>query len=308
MNWLVFRAIGRVEWAWIAAPLIAVAGTWIIVQRAQLDIGFVRSQTEIGVLEMQPDHSRAHLSRYTALYSSLSTTYDFESSNLTTLIAPFPAEVAASSFQLLSGQGLTPVNFRRYDTVQLNGLPVSSNSTNMVHSEQMLSLDGPIQITQPTGKGEQIENRSNMALRSVCIVERIGGELEGKWIGDLLPGQSVPLSTVPLSMDKRPFVNDRAKEAQSSEREQLNLEPMFRLALDPKNIGDGETRLVGRFDEVLPGETIRPAASQVRGATLVVVHMRYAPLPPVEKDANTRQEIKTTNIELDLGDPALPEQ
>ncbi len=308
LNWLVFRTIGRVEWAWIAAPLIAIAGTWIIVQRAQLDIGFVRSQTEIGVLEMQPDHSRAHLSRYTALYSSLSTTYDFESSNRTTLIAPFPADVAASSFQLLSGQGLTPVNFRRYDTVQLNGLPVSSNSTGMVHSEQMLSLDGPIQITQPTGKGEQIENRSNMVLRSVCIVERVGAELEGKWIGKLLPGQSVPLIKVHLPADQRPFVDDRAKEAQAAKGEQLNLEPMFRLALDPKNVEDGEIRLVGRFDEVLPGETISPTASQVRGATLVVVHLRYAPLPPPKKDTNTRQEIKTTDIELDLGNPDPPEQ
>src|SRR4029077_7573477 len=74
LNWLVFRSIGRVEWAWIAAPIIAIIGTWIIVQRARLDIGFVRSQTEIGILEQQPNHSRAHLSRYTALYTSLSTT------------------------------------------------------------------------------------------------------------------------------------------------------------------------------------------------------------------------------------------
>ena len=50
LNWLVFNAIGRVEWAWIAAPVIAVVGTWLIVDRARLDIGFVRSQTEIGVL------------------------------------------------------------------------------------------------------------------------------------------------------------------------------------------------------------------------------------------------------------------
>ena len=78
LNWLVFRTIGRVEWAWIAAPIIAIIGTWVIVQRARLDIGFVRSQTEIGILEQQPDHPRAHLSRYTALYTSLSTTYDFE--------------------------------------------------------------------------------------------------------------------------------------------------------------------------------------------------------------------------------------
>src|SRR6185436_16472952 len=108
-----------IEWAWIAAPIIALIGTWIIVQRAQLDIGFVRAQTEIAILEQQPNHPRAHLSRYTALYTSLSTTYDFQSENRTTLAAPFPSVTRAEDFQMLIGQGLTPVNFQRYEDVRL---------------------------------------------------------------------------------------------------------------------------------------------------------------------------------------------
>jgi hypothetical protein len=303
LNWLVFRSIGRVEWAWVAAPLIAIVGTWVIVQRARLDIGFVRSQTEIGILEQQPNHSRAHLSRYTALYTSLSTTYDFEFGNMTTLIAPFPADMVASDFQLLSGQGLSPISFRRYESVQLNGLPVSSNSTGMVHSEQMHALDGPIQITSTVAKRGQLENNSKMDLQSVCIVERIGSELEGHWIGDLLPGQSLPLITSHLPADKRPFEGERAKEANSAPRDRLNLEQMFRLALDPKNIVDGELRLVARFDEVLPGESISPSAAQVRGATLVVAHLRYAPLQTPDKDANTRQEIKATEDQPKVARP-----
>jgi hypothetical protein len=303
LNWLVFRSIGRVEWAWIAAPLIAIIGTWVIVQRARLDIGFVRSQTEIGILEQQPDHARAHLSRYTALYTSLSTTYDFEFGNMTTLIAPFPADMVASDFQLLSGQGLSPINFRRYDSVQLNGIPVSSNSTGMIHSEQMLALDGPIQITSMAAKRDQLENHSKMDLHSVCIVQRIGGELEGRWIGDLLPGQSVPLTISHLAPDKRPFSDERAKDASAASRDRLNLEQMFQLALNPKNIDNGETRLVARFDEVLPGEAITPSASQVRGGTLVVAHLRYAKLPTPEKDANTRQEIKATEPQSEDTNP-----
>jgi hypothetical protein len=213
---------------------------------------------------------------------------------MTTLIAPFPADVVASNFQLLSGQGITPINFRRYDTVQLNGVPVSSNSTGMVHSEQMMPLDGPIQLTLSSSKSDQIVNHSNMDLHSACIVERVGSEMEGRWIGNLVSGQSIPLTTTHISADKQPFAAERAKDASSTKRERLNLEQMFQLALDPKNIDDGETRLVARFDEVLPGESITPAASQVRGATLVVAHLRYAPLQPPEKDTNTRQEIKAT--------------
>ena len=55
---------------------------------------------------------------------------------------------------------------------------------------------------------------------------------------------------------------------------------------------EGETRLVARCDEVQPGETITPQASQIRGATLVVAHLAYAPPPPPEKDVNTRRDIK----------------
>src|SRR5690606_1118314 len=75
VNWAFFRLIGRVEWAWIAAPLIAIGGALAVVRLAQLDIGFARSRTEVAVLELQPNHQRGHLTRFTALYTSLSTNY-----------------------------------------------------------------------------------------------------------------------------------------------------------------------------------------------------------------------------------------
>ena len=56
VNWAVFRALGRVEWAWAAAPVIAVVCTGAVIRLAQLDIGFVRSQTEVAVAEMQGDY------------------------------------------------------------------------------------------------------------------------------------------------------------------------------------------------------------------------------------------------------------
>src|SRR5262249_26152889 len=141
-----------------------------IVQRAQLDIGFVRAQTEIGILEQQPEHPRAHLSRYTALYTSLSTTYDFQSENTTTLAAPFPR---GEDFQMLVGERLTPVNFQRYDDVRLVGVPISSNSTGMVHTEQMHALDGAIRLGKSTALGsKQIENHSKLVLHSACIIRK----------------------------------------------------------------------------------------------------------------------------------------
>lgn len=300
LNWLIFHTLGRVEWAWIAAPIIAIVGTWIIVQRAQLDIGFVRAQTEIGVLEQQPDHPRAHLSRYTALYTSLSTTYDLQSANTTTLIAPFPSEAA---YQMLIGEGLTAVNFQRYDDVRLVGLPISSNSTGMVHSEEMQALDGAIRLGKSTALGgNQIENRSKLELHSVCVIRKPTAQevkqnkrqLEGRWVGELMPGHSVPMSDRMSSLPtkKQFFGEERIAEARSTGNTRLNLEPMFQLALDPQFMDEGELRLVARIDEVLPGQSITPVASQVRGATLVVAHLQYAAPPPPEKDSNTRRDIK----------------
>jgi hypothetical protein len=87
------------------------------------------------------------------------------------------------------------------------------------------------------------------------------------------------------------FAQERVEEGRLR-GERLNLEPMFRLALDPRNMDEGEVRLVARVDEVLSGETITPAASQVRGATLVVAHLKYAALPPPRKDLNVKRDIK----------------
>ncbi len=301
LNWLIFHTLGRIEWAWIAAPLIAIVGTVVIVERARLDMGFVRAQTEIALLELQPDHPRAHLSRFTALYTSLSTTYDLEFGNLTTLAAPFST---GSDFRMLRGQGYQSIGFQRYDNVRLVGMPISSNSTGMVRSEQMFVLKGPIRAGQSAALGSrQIENRSQFELHSACIVRRpTRGEasrtgnprrIEGRWVGQLLPGQSAPMSLSTLDTKKPLFAENRAEQQRLERIERLNLEPMFRLALDPQHIEEGEMRFVARIDEVLPGQSITPAASQVRGATLVVAHLEYAPLPPPRADANSKQDIKT---------------
>jgi hypothetical protein len=89
------------------------------------------------------------------------------------------------------------------------------------------------------------------------------------------------------------FAELRAEEQRLQRSERLNLEPMFKLALDPQNIEEGEVRFVARIDEVLPGQKITPDASQVQGATLVVAHLVYAPLAAPQADLNTKQDIKT---------------
>ncbi len=306
LNWLVFHTLRRVEWAWIAAPIIAIAGTFIIVHRAQLDIGFVRAQTEIGLLEQQPDHARAHLTRFTALYTSLSTTYDFDFDNITTLAAPFST---GADFQMMHRQGLLNVDYQRADTVRLNGLPVSSNSTSMVHSEQMFPLKGVIRLGHSTARGsDQIENHTQFDLHSVAVVRRWTREKEeekgqpgweGMWIGNMIPNQSTRIAYVPLQFvaDKVPFADERAAEEKLETEKQLRLEPLFKLAYDPAQLEPGEVRLVARIDEPFPGEIVVPAASQLKSATVVVAHLAYGPLLPPKPDNNTKRDIKADKDE-----------
>ena len=51
-------------------------------------------------------------------------------------------------------------------------------------------------------------------------------------------------------------------------------------------------RLVAWTEDDVPGLTISPAASQSRIRMVVLVHLRYGPLPPPVPDANLRVDIR----------------
>ncbi len=297
LNWAFFRALGRVEYAWIAAPLIALAGTAVVVKQAQLDIGFVRAQTEIALLELQGNHDRGHLSRYTALYTSLGTTYDLEYDNETALAAPFPVD---AQYALLTGQTQQLVEISRNTTVKLRGLRVSSAATDMVHSEEMMPIAKGITIGKASNGLDQVVNRMDAPLRSVAIVRRDAksGKLFGMWLGDIESSASKPFKLDPMTIDPRIALFTKERQGEADERK-LNLEPMFRLALDPKFIEPGETRLVGRIDQVLPGLTVSPQAPQIRGAAMVVAHLDYGAIPSPRPDKNTPLDV-VAKIEADL--------
>jgi hypothetical protein len=303
LNWMVCYALGRVEWAWISAPIIALVGTVVVVRQAQLDIGFVRSQTEIGVLELQGDHPRGHLSRYTAIYSSLSSIYDMEFDDASAVATPFPRD---NTWNPAIGDSLSTVAFEKYDQPRLRGVTVSSATTQMIHSEQMLNLDGAIRMFSPEGNPrlKQLENKSGFNLSDVVVVHRDvmddgKSRLEGCWIGELRDGAGamLPWGAVPVEKGKLPFAGERAKSAELAYGKRLNVDPLLNLAFkftpasDPLYGKRDEWRLVARIDEVLPGSVASPEASQATGATVVIAHLDYGPAPPPEPDANRPSDV-----------------
>ncbi len=303
LNWMVFHALGRIEWAWISAPIIALAGTLVVVRQAQLDIGFVRSQTEIGLLELQGDHPRGHLSRYTAIYSSLSSTYDLEFVAASAVATPFPRD---DKWTPALGDSLSTVAFEKYDQPRLRGVAVSSATTQMIHSEQMIELAGPIRMFSPSNNPnlKQLENKSGFNLSDAVVLHRdvnAAGQarLDGCWVGELRDGAGVmlPWSPVATAKGKLPYAAEREKAAELDYRKRLNVDPLLKLAFqftpksDPLYGQRDEWRLVARIDDVLPGAAASPEASQASGCTVVLAHLAFGPRPLHESDANSPGDV-----------------
>lgn len=290
-NWFFFKALGRVELAWAAAPLIALAGTWVVVRQAQLDIGFVRAQTEVAILETQPNHQRGHLTRYLSFYSSLSSTYDLEFDDPTAVAAPFSAGEQSA---LRPGRQTKLVGYQRLEKARLLGLTVASNTTNFAHAEQMVDLGGGLRWDPDR---RQLTNESDNAIESLAVVRRPAeGEADasrllGGWVGTLEPRSSAPIALSPIFVAEGESAFSEQRSASDGPAEgdgdaTLRFEPLFALALDPSRLAPGELRAVGRLRAVLPGVAVTPSASQLRGDTLLVAHLQYGPLPAPERDAN----------------------
>jgi len=215
LNWLIFWLMGKVEWAWIAAPLIALVGAGAVIRLAQLDIGFARSRTEVAVLEIQGGYERAHLTRYTALYSSLSSSYTMIFDEPTALSSPFSAGKQNESY--LSIQQYTDVTLRRDKETSLAGVQVSSNSTGMVHSEQMLPLGTSaktletLRLVGNETQGYSVSNTTDLTIRDIGVFRRVDSrpakagerslpQIEAAYVAKLEPASSAILRFSPLAV------------------------------------------------------------------------------------------------------------
>ena len=206
VNWLIFRMMGRVEWAWIAAPLIAIAGALTVAKMASLDIGFVRSNSQVACLEVFADYPRAHVAQYSALYTSLSTGYDLELDNPTAQSLPLGDPTRNPNKQKTP----TPVTLRKTINKRLEGFQVQSNSTGMLHTEMMVDLQGSFRLSQADDE-TRVENSTAVGLQEAAVLTRTeSGELQGAWIGELQPSESSnPLKLTPIETTTSPWKSSK---------------------------------------------------------------------------------------------------
>jgi hypothetical protein len=331
VNFALFRLLGRVEWAWLAVPVISLGGALAVVYLAQLDIGFVRSQNELAIVELQGAHPRAHVSRYTALYTSLSTRYAAEFDDTGAVALPLPT----SDETLLPGQTRSTITLAADQTARLNDFRVASNSIGMLHSEHMLPLAGGL-ILEPVRGGApdalQVRNATGLALRDVRVVHRAldgGGDRYGAGdnvhsgsariatVDKLAPGDARELSFAPLpprpakpkpvdplpsEEEEDPFVDESEAEDSTNDIAARALaaaqaDPDALASLAVEDCVNGEYRLVAWSDSTLAGMAIEPRATQTQQLALIVAHLRFdAAGLELARDSSSRRQ-----VELEIG-------
>ncbi len=262
LNYLLFRMLGRLEWAWLAVPVIGLIGAAWIARGASLDVGFARSRTEIALVELQGEYPRGHVTRFISLYNSLSRHYDLAFDSADAVAAP----LGILGQTPLADDQRQPVTLRYgyADGPILANVQVASNRTRIFHTEQVTDFGGPITL-----QDQWLRNRSSLNLLDGWIIRKddagqvtvaaigacdAGARSRVRWSDD---GAVVLPSSLPLQAERL-------------------LEPLMRSQTLPP----GSTRLIARCEQIMPGLQISPEAAQQNFAAIVVVHLSH-PRPVV---------------------------
>ena len=284
LNWAFFRVIGRLELAWIAAPIMAIAGALVVTKVARLDIGFARRTTEIAVLELHGTHDRGHLTQYLALYTSLSTNYAVQFPENDSVALPL-GNFSRDFRRAGSGERSLQTNYGRADGVTLEPLTVYSSSTEMLHAEQMVSLDGGLRLGSRNANGEgaaALKNDTGIDLKGALVLRRnAGGDVEMAWLGELASSQTATLDFKPTDgapttlwseWDADP-ITQRQLPGTDGNAEQLWLGGVLKDLVTKTPLMPGQTRLFGYTHDRLGRLKVVPNEDQYDGCCLVVAHL-----------------------------------
>ncbi len=295
-NWTIFRALGRVEWAWIAVPFLAIIGTLTVVRLARLDIGFARSRTEVVVVETQPDFPHAHVSRFTGLYSALTTQYDLIFDHDSALALPISSSETMNSNRMTMLDAVFRRRDRRGEKVALESFLVSSNSTSMIHSEQMLDLEGKLSYTKRSESTGDLSNTTSLELQDVGVLRRsLAGNLEFAWVGKLSPKATMPIYFEKVADENAPTKSWKTFQSSpdGTNKKPVSLRSLLELATHTQRLQPGASCLIGRFENHLKGLVVSPDTNQFETHGLLVAHLAHAPLPPPDADLNAAPDPRT---------------
>ncbi|MCE9525895.1 MAG: hypothetical protein K8R36_07565, partial [Planctomycetales bacterium] len=305
LNWLFFWLIGRVEWAWAAAPIIAIIGAVCVIRLAQLNIGFVRSRTEVAVLETQADYPRGHVTRYTRLYTSLSTGYDLNFDDPSAVALPFVTNV---NYVRPPTESAKYVDFRQDKNTVLSGVQVNSNSTEGVHAEHMVPLGknskpGGITLSGSV-ENPSVRNDTPYTLHDVGVLRSLAGTIQAAFIAELKPGTAAPLTFASCPNNEawvanwdQSLVMSSKVQAQEEDKGTVRLYRLVELAAKQLTLAPGDARLIAWTDDEVPGMKVYPSPAQNNTRTLVLSHLARAKIPAAMHDRNVADDIVLPELE-----------
>lgn len=285
VNYLLFWLIGRLEWAWVMVPIIGLAGAAWIARSAQLDIGFARSRTEIDILELHAGYQRGHVTRYMAVYNSLSTMYSLNFDSQDAVAAPFGVFADAGQYM--------DCRFRQAfePNVSLTGFAIPSNQTGTIHAEQMVDVGGPFSIKASGSVWEQeweLVNQSDLTMYDAVVVGRdMRGELFNCSLGIIEPATTN-------------LVRMKSGEGKVATDLPLSIDRILTPLADGRSLKPGQVLLVGRVEEAILGAELMPAVSQATAQTVVAVHLVPGRTPAPLKDVNLRKDINVEDIDAEF--------
>ncbi|MEQ1827692.1 MAG: hypothetical protein ABL921_17160 [Pirellula sp.] len=314
VNWLVFRLLGRLEWAWIAAPIIATIGAFVVARSVQLDVGFSRSQTTFGFLECHSGYPRGVLSKYTALYTSLSTNYRAVYEREEGIVLPLTSSVTSTRRRPLGTLTKIDYSYSGDSGSGLRSSPVLSNTTGLLQSEEMLEMSGSLSSRFSNNQLEvELTNELGRPLKDMAV---IGVSDDGRWmsgwVGDMAHDVDVSCKLEPRSWDTlwrkewdiTPSLAApnylRVDESFWTDKdlgEELYLGPMLDQIVKSYPFGKGEFIAIGWTDQPLGNLRIVPEAKQNKERTVVLLHLSAANLLPAKPDLKIFPKISDEELQ-----------
>lgn len=307
VNWLFFRLFKRVELAWAAAPFIALAGAFIVARSVQLDVGFSRSQTSYGFLEVHSGYPRGLFSSYTALYTSLSTNYRAVYEKETGIVLPFSSTANDSRTK----SSISRIDYWYADDAGagMQSVPVLSNTTGLFHAEEMIDFkDKLLASFDEQGDSVEVKNGLGFSIKEAGIVGvNRQGKLVSGWLGTADDGATKRCDLEIRETDNRwrkewdrnPILGrpnymraeDGTMWTDQDLQDELYLGPMLDDLSKKYPLGRGEYIAIGWTDTPLGDLSVSPVARQKKQRTVLLIHLTSADTPSVQPDAQIFQKI-----------------
>lgn len=280
LNWLICRfALRRPELAWLSAPVIILAFSVGIVRFARVNVGYDSSSHEIDVVEMSAGYPRAHVTRFTCIYSGSRGRYQLRYDDAAAIALPMSigdvqrgknVERVHLDWDMTDG---FPVTLGRYE--------VNPRSVGMLRAEEMKLLGGPIRRVPGENPGTwSLDNQTGWELWDCHLVT----PTETIRLGDVKPGEHLQYPPVPAAALPSPDDADDQAEihrvaasgaapGHSTIRELGDLSPVRLMELLEDRSPDAGTRLVAWAPKTVPGQQLNPKPDRAIGFTIFVVHL-----------------------------------